>query len=64
MNMIKIIINEEDKETLASMLDYAVSLANEKLHQSYSCDDADFFIKLEKKFKDLRQRIVFEEIKE
>lgn len=59
MNLIKIKVNEEDRETLASMLDYAVSLANEKLHESYSCDDADYFIKLERKFKDLRQRIVF-----
>lgn len=63
MNLIKIKVNEEDRETFASMLDYAVSLANEKLHTSYSCDDADYFIKLEKKFKDLRQRIVFEELK-
>lgn len=61
--LIKIKINDKDRETLASMLDYAVSLANEKLHESYSSEDADYFIKLEKKFKDLRNRIVYEELK-
>ena len=36
----------------------------ESIKRAIELGDPDFFIKLEKKFKDLRQRIVFEEIKE
>ena len=62
MNLIKIKVNEEDRETLASMLDYAVT-ASEQCASEFE-DLREHYLDINKKFKELRQRVIFEELEE
>ena len=62
MNLIKIKVNEEDRETLASMLDYAV-MASEQCTSEFE-DLREHYLDINKKFKELRQRVVYEELKD
>lgn len=59
--LIKIKVSNTDRETLSDMLSCAVSYMVELEMTPYSKDDADYYLRKEEKFKDLRQRIVFEE---
>ena len=61
MNLIKIKVNEEDRETLASMLDYAMYAV--KQYAEFK-PKKEHFEMLAEDFKDLRQRVVFEELEE
>lgn len=63
MNLIKIKVNEEDRETLALMLGYAINAVIELKVTSFNINDERYFLEKENKFKELRQRIVFEELK-
>ena len=58
MNLIKIKVNEEDRETLASMLDYAV-IASEQCASEFE-DLREHYLNINKKFKELKQRVVYE----
>ena len=62
MKLIKIKVNEEDRETLASMLDYAV-IASEQCASEFE-DLREHYLDINKKFKELRQRVVYEELKD
>ena len=62
MNLIKIKVNEEDRETLASMLDYAV-IASEQCASEFE-DLREHYLDINKKFKDLKNRVIFEEVKD
>ena len=62
MNLIKIKVNEEDRETLANMLDYAVT-ASEQCASEFE-DLREHYLDINKKFKDVRQRVIFEEMEE
>ena len=58
MNLVKIKINEEDRETIACMLDYAVT-ASEQCASEFE-DLREHYLDINKKFKELRQRVVYE----
>lgn len=60
--LIKIKVNEEDRETLASMFDYAV-IASEQCASEFE-DLRKHYLDINQKFKDLRQRVVYEELKD
>lgn len=64
MNLIKIKVNEEDRETLASMLGYAMNTVIELKVTSFNINDERYFLEKQNKFKDLIQRIVYEELEE
>lgn len=64
MNLIKIKVNNEDRETLSDIFSYAISSIVQHELEAYSAEDSDYYLKKEEKFKDLRQRIVFEELEE
>ena len=60
--LIKIKVNDKDRETLASMLDYAVT-ASEQCASEFE-DLREHYLDINKKFKELRQRVVYEELKD
>ena len=62
MNLIKIKVNEEDRETLASMLDYAV-IASEQCASEFE-DLREHYLNINKKFKELKNRVIFEEVED
>ena len=62
MNLIKIKVNEEDRETLASMLDYAV-IASEQCASEFE-DLREHYLDINKKFKELKNRVIFEEVED
>lgn len=64
MNLIKIKVNEEDRETLACMLDYAVSHARQCRDEAIMPKSQTLFDNKLKQFKDLRGRVVFEKLEE
>ena len=64
MNLIKIKVNEEDRITLSSMFDNAIYNARQEMMDSETIKRAHWYKELEKKFKELRQRVVFEELGE
>lgn len=61
MKLIRIKVNEEDRETLASMLDYAINAV--KQYAEFK-PKKEYFEMLADDFKDLRQRVIFEEVEE
>ena len=61
MNMIKIKVTAEDREILASMFDYAIYAV--KQYAEFK-PKKEHFEMLAEDFKDLRQRVVFEELEE
>lgn len=64
MNLIKIKVNEEDRITLSSMFDNAIYNARQEMMDSETIKRARWYKELEKKFKELRDRVVFEELEE
>lgn len=64
MNLIKIKVNYEDRETLASMLDYAVAHTQWLKDIAYNKASEAYCEVQQEKFKELRQRVVYEELEE
>ena len=64
MNLIKIKVNEEDRITLSSMFDNAIYNARQEMMDSETIKRARWYKELEEKFKELRDRVVFEELEE
>ena len=62
MNLIKIKVNEEDRKTLSSMLDYAV-MASEQCASEFE-DLREHYLDINKKFKELKNRVIFEEVED
>lgn len=60
--LIKIKVNDEDRSTLSSMLDYAVT-ASEQCASEFE-DLRKHYLDINQKFKDLRQRVVYEELED
>lgn len=61
MKLIKIKVNEEDRETLSDIFCYAISSVVQDELEADSAEDSDYYLKKEEKFKELRQRVVYEE---
>lgn len=64
MNLIKIKVNEEDRITLSGMFDNAIYNARQEMMDSETIKRARWYKELEEKFKELRDRVVFEELEE
>ncbi len=62
MKLIRIKVNEEDRETLARMLDYAV-IASEQCASEFE-DLREHYLDINKKFKELKNRVIFEEVED
>ena len=60
--LIKIKVNDKDRENIACMLDYAVT-ASEQCASEFE-DLREHYLDINKKFKELRQRVVYEELKD
>ena len=62
MNLIKIKVNDKDRETIACMLDYAV-IASEQCASEFE-DLREHYLDINKKCKELKNRVIFEEVED
>ena len=64
MNLIKIKVNKEDRKTLSSIFDNAIYNARQEMMDSETIKRAHWYKELEEEFKELRNRVVYEELEE
>ncbi len=64
MELIKIKVDECDRETFSRAFSFAIAYALQNKRESTSQEGNNYFLDWERKFHDLRQRIVLEELED